>query len=134
MVNRTKIYHNKIIDSSKSKLFKVDFPFEMVAGRQYPVRIKFNFDKTSSKNLLDKEYFYFLTASNIKENFSNINKVKLDTLFTTKPDEFLIMLGFRSPGSKNYRGIIEKHRLIKENNKILIVKSQMFVDESIDIK
>lgn len=133
-VNRVKIFKDKQIDSLKSRLYEVKYPGDIAVGKLYPFIVKYNFEsEISSKNLLGNEYYYLLTSPQIEEDFSNVNKIILDTIYPSKQNEFFLTVGYRNSGKKSFRAILEKHTMVKENGKLLLVKSQMFINERINV-
>lgn len=135
LINRENTFNQNTINTSKSISYELMKPELIKVGKQYTLRFLFHFDESDEKNnLLDKTYYYLLISPHINEDFSNLNSVSLDTLIPKKKNEFVYNLEFGKTGEKNLRGVIEKHTMQKENGKLIINKSLIFINEKIIVK
>ena len=134
VINRQKIFENGKLNINKSRFYNLIKPDNINKNEQYFFQIPFEFNEINpSKNLLNKEYYYLFISPQINDDFSNIADIKFDTIVPKRNKEFEFSYGFRNSGNKKIKGIIEKHTLIKENDKIVIKKSRMFINETINV-
>lgn len=134
IINRQKIFKNGKLNIKESRFYNLIKPDNINKNEQYFFQIPFEFNEINpSENLLNKDYYYLFISPKINDDFSNIAHIKFDTIVPKRNKEFEFSYGFRNSGNKKIKGIIEKHTLIKENNKIVIKKSRMFIDETINV-
>ena len=74
-----------------------------------------------------------MMSNAINDDFSNLNRITLDTFVPMKNGEFIYNLGFRTVGDKKIRGIIEKSTMVNKNGKLVITKSRLFLNEKLKI-
>lgn len=134
VINQNKFYKDNSIDSLRSNYYDFIKPEKIKAQTPYNFEIQFNFEKDTMENLLGKDYYYLLVSPKINADFSNIQEIALDTLVPIQTKTFVYHLGFKSPGIKNFRAIIEKHILVKENDRLFIDKAQIFIDEVFNVE
>ncbi|WP_395073633.1 hypothetical protein [Flavobacterium sp.] len=133
VINRQKAYFENKFIFEKSKFYNLIRPNRIESNNEVLLKFVFNFyEPKKEKNLFGKEYYYLLVSPEINNDFSNLDGLKLDTI-VNKKDQFDFYIKFKKPGIKNIKGIIEKHILIKENNKILIKKSRIYVNEEVNV-
>lgn len=133
VINRQKAYVKNKIIFKKSKIYNLIRPNRIESGNEILLRFNFNFyEPLKEKNLLGKEYYYLVVSPEINNDFSNLNGLEFDTI-VNKNNQFDFYIKFKKPGIKNIKGIIEKHILIKENSKIVIKKSRIYVNEIVNV-
>lgn len=130
MTNQELFYENNKMIPNKSKYYKFVSPDKMKKQTQYEFKIPFQLNELSpQENLLEEEYYFLIFSSHYNDDFSNFNSVKSDTIIPYKENEFLITLSFRNAGEKNFRGVIEKHTLNSEGDKLFLNKEKIYIKE-----
>lgn len=134
ITNRRNIYQDGKIDSIRSDFYTLAVPSAMIKDKQYSFKLKYHFDETGEdKNLLSKTYYFLMMSNAINDDFSNLNRITLDTFVPIQKGEFIYNLGFRTVGEKKIRGIIEKSTMVNKNGKLIITKSRLFINEKLKI-
>ncbi len=135
VTNQELYYKNNELILDKSKYYRFIAPDKVEKQKQYEFKIYFQFnDYSPQENLLDEDYYFLSFSADYNEDFSNSLSVKADTLVPHKENEFLIKLGFRNSGRKNFRAIIERHTLNKKDDDNLYLKiAKMYINEDIEV-
>lgn len=137
VTNQELFYKNNELISNKSKYYEFIAPDEVEKQKQYEFKINFQFnDYSPQENLLGKDYYYLTFSTGYNEDFSNSLSVKADTLVPHKENEFLINLGFRNSGKKNFRAIIERRTLNKkedDDDNLYLKTAKMYINEDIEV-
>lgn len=131
ITNQELFYENNKMIPNKSKYYKFVSPDKMKKQTQYEFKIPFqlNNELSPQENLLKEEYYFLIFSQHYNDDFSNFNSVQSDTIIPYKENEFLITLSFKNAGEKNFRGVIEKHTLNREGEKLLLNKEKIYVKE-----
>lgn len=130
ITNQELFYENNKMIPSKSKYYKFVFPDKMKKQIQYEFKIFFQLNELSpQENLLQKEYYFLIFSQYYDDDFSNINSVQSDTIIPYKENEFIITLSFKNAGEKNFRGVIEKHTLNRNGERVFLNKEKVYIKE-----
>lgn len=130
ITNQELFYENNKMIPNKSKYYKFVSPDKMKKQTQYKFKIPFQLNELSpQENLLEEEYYFLIFSQHYNDDFSNLNSVKSDTIIPYKENEFLITLSFKNAGEKNFRGVIEKHTLNREGERLFLNKEKIYIKE-----
>lgn len=133
VINRQKAYLNNKFIFEKSNYYDLIRPKKIETKTELLLKFLFNFyEIQKEENLFGKNYYYLLVSPDINKDFSNLETLKLDTIVNRK-EYFDFYIKFKKTGKKSIKGIIEKHILIEKNNKTVIKKSRIYVNEEINV-
>jgi len=134
-INRGFFYdtQGKIIDSLSAN-YNISVPENLKVNVKYPITINY-------LALLPKDSkVYFCYSYEIKDNFSNLKDVKLDTIVLNN-QEAVLEVFFKSKGKKTLRGFFEEKRFELKQNitidslvDITIRTNKMYFDTSLYVK
>lgn len=134
-INRSFVYDNqgKIIDSLSGD-YKISVPETLKVNEKYPITIKY------LASLLKDSKVYFCYSYEIKDDFSNLKEVKLDTILLNNQEAIIEVL-FKTAGEKKLRGFFEEKQYDIKQNKIndtlvdiTISTNKMYFDKKIYVK
>ncbi|WP_347067713.1 hypothetical protein [Flavobacterium sp. WV_118_3] len=126
--NQVLFYKNGLLDTLRSDIADIVF-YKDKGGASFKGKLIYN------RKLNEKSYVSILFSDSIKDDFSNMDSVKFDTItFGDKAImEFPVI--FESNGRKNIRGIVVEQYAKEENvgdKPVNMLERYMYIDKKVD--